>query len=52
MKGNRVNQAGLCQSKTGEIIIRKPLKVAVAGVLAALASTGAHAQNTDDPVQL
>ncbi|WP_300087029.1 TonB-dependent receptor [uncultured Nitrosomonas sp.] len=52
MKGNRVDQVGSCQVMTGEIIARKPLAVAVTGVLAAIASSGIYAQNTDDPVQL
>lgn len=52
MKGNRVDQVGSCQAITGKIIARKPLAVAVTGVLAAIASSGIYAQNTDDPVQL
>lgn len=52
MKGNRVDQVGSCQAITGKIITRKPLAVAVTGVLAAIASSGIYAQNTDDPVQL
>ncbi|MXS85895.1 TonB-dependent receptor [Nitrosomonas sp. HPC101] len=52
MRENRVDQAALCQAMIGEIIVRKPLAVAVAGVLTAIASSGIYAQNTDEPIQL
>jgi len=51
MRESRVDRAKSCQWVTGKIIARKPLVVAVAGALTAIASS-VYAQNTDDPVQL
>ncbi len=52
MKGKGVGRVRLSAQIAGNIMARKPLAVAVTGVLAAMASTWAQAQNTDDPVQL
>ncbi len=52
MKGKGVGRVRLSAQIAGNIMARKPLAIAVTGVLAAMASTWAQAQNTDDPVQL
>jgi len=52
MKGKGVGRVRLSAQIAGNIMARKPLAVAVTGVLAAMASTWVQAQNTDDPVQL
>ncbi|KXK40845.1 TonB-dependent receptor plug domain-containing protein, partial [Nitrosomonas europaea] len=52
MKGKGVGRVRLSAQIAGNIMARKPLAIAVTGVLAAMASTWVQAQNTDDPVQL
>ncbi len=52
MKGKGVGRVRLSAQIAGNIMARKPLAVAVTGVLAAMASTWVQAQNMDDPVQL